>query len=218
MLLMSTWSVKNIFVTASPPYRHANLRKTLLAAAVTVLGEVGPRAFKLREVARRAGVSHNAPDRHLLSKNDLFLAVAVKGFERLTALIKKTLSAGVSPLERLESCGCGYGDLALRWPNHLLVMFELPIACRQRGQKELAIGNNAFAILLNCITAAQQNGDPPAGDPLPLAWTAWALVHGIAKLARSGSLPLDAPSTIDFTRNSARSIFGGRSGKNLSRS
>jgi AcrR family transcriptional regulator len=117
MLLMSTWSVKNIFVTASPPYRHANLRKTLLAAAVTVIGEVGPRAFKLREVARRAGVWHNAPDRHLPSKNDLLLAVAVKGFERLTALIKRTLSAGVSPLERLESCGCGYGDRALRWPT-----------------------------------------------------------------------------------------------------
>jgi AcrR family transcriptional regulator len=217
MLLVSTSSATNIFVTASRPYHHANLRKTLLAAAVALIGEVGPQAFTLREVARRAGVSHNAPYRHFPSKDELLLAVAAEGFERLTALMEKTLSAGRSPLERLELCGCGYVDFALRWPNHLLVMFELPIACRQRAQKELAIGNNAFAILLNCVTAAQQNGDLPAGDPLPLAWTAWAMVHGIAKLAISGSLPLDAQSTIDFTRNSARAIFGGRSGKNLSK-
>ena len=140
MLLVSTSSATNIFVTASRPYHHANLRKTLLAAAVALIGEVGPQAFTLREVARRAGVSHNAPYRHFPSKDELLLAVAAEGFERLTALMEKTLSAGRSPLERLELCGCGYVDFALRWPNHLLVMFELPIACRQREHKELAIG------------------------------------------------------------------------------
>jgi AcrR family transcriptional regulator len=209
MLLMSTSSATNIFVTASQPYHHVNLRKTLLAAAIALIGEVGPQAFTLREVARRANVSHNAPYRHFSSKDELLLAAAAEGFERLTALMEKTLSAGSSPLERLELCGCGYVDFALHWPNHLLVMFELPVVCRQRGQKKLAIGNNAFTVLLNCIMAAQQSRDLPAGDPLPLAWTAWALVHGIAKLAISGSLPLDARSTMDFTRSAARAIFGG---------
>ena len=210
MLLVSTLSATNISVTAPRPYHHANLRKTLLDAAVALIGEVGLQAFTLREVARRAGVSHNAPYRHFPSKDDLLLAVAAEGFERLTALMEKTLSAGTSPLERLELCGCGYVDFGLRWPNHLLVMFERPAAYREPGQKEeMAIGDNAFAVLLNCITAAQQSGDLRAGDPLRLAWTAWALVHGIAKLAISGGLPLDAPSTIDFTHSAARTMFGG---------
>lgn len=68
---------------------------------------------------------------------------------------------------------------------------------------------NAFAVLLECITAAQQSGDLPAGDPLPLAWTAWSFVHGIAKLAISGNLPLNASSTIEFTRSASRIIFNG---------
>ena len=59
------------------PYHHANLRKTLLDAAVALVGEVGPRAFTLREVARRAGVSHNAPYRHFSSKDELLTAVAL---------------------------------------------------------------------------------------------------------------------------------------------
>jgi AcrR family transcriptional regulator len=199
-------------VPCSQPYHHANLRKTLLDAAVALIGEVGPQAFTLREVARRAGVSHNAPYRHFANKTDLLLAVAAEGFDRLTAVMEKALAKGRSPLERLELCGCGYVDFALRWPNHLLVMFELPGGLREHNDKEQAAGKKAFSVLLNCITAAQQVGELPAGDPLPLAWTAWSMVHGIAKLATSGNLPLNAASTIAFTRKAGRSITLGMAG------
>ena len=79
-------------------------------------------------------------------------------------------------------CGCGYVDFALRWPQHFLVMFDLPV---------------------------DKSGDFPAGDPLPLALTAWSLVHGIAKLAISGNLPLNARSTIEFTRSATQALCGG---------
>ncbi len=189
------------------PYHRANLRKTLLDAAVALIGEVGPRAFTLREVARRAGVSHNAPYRHFAGKDELLVAVAGEGFDRLTAVMLKTRARGKSPRERLQLCGCGYVKFALRWPQHFLVMFDLPVALRKHC-KDRGIGDNAFRVLVDCITAAQQSGDLPAGDPLPLAWTAWSLVHGISKLAISGNLPLNARSTIEFTRSASQAIFG----------
>jgi AcrR family transcriptional regulator len=185
------------------------LRKTLLDAAVVLIGEVGPRAFKLREVARRAGVSHNAPYRHFAGRDELLIAVALEGFDRLTAQMEKTMAAGASPLERLELCGCGYVEFALQWPNHLQVMFDLPRCQQGFGAREEAIAGNCFQVLLNSITAAQQSGDLPAGDPMPMALTAWSLVHGIAKLAISGNLPLDAPATIEFTRRAGRSFSEG---------
>ncbi len=195
-------------MTRSEPYHHANLRQTLLDAAVTLIGEVGPRAFTLREVARRAGVSHNAPYRHFVSKDVLLAEVAAEGFDRLTASMQKRMARGRSPLERLELCGCGYVAFALRWPHHFLVMFDLPKA--PHGQEEYqAAGQNAFAVLQECIAAAQRSGDLPAGDLLPLAWMAWSFVHGVAKLAISGNLPLNAHSTIEFTRSASRTIFGG---------
>ena len=43
---------------------------------------------------------------------------------------------------------------------------------------------------------------------MPLAWTAWSLVHGIAKLAISGNLPLSAGETVAFTRSAANALFG----------
>jgi hypothetical protein len=106
-------------------------------------------------------------------------------------------------------------DFALRWPNHLLVMFDLPVKECKGAKKDHALGENAFKVLLDCIAATQESGDLPAGDPLPLAWTAWSLVHGIARLAISGNLPLNADGIIAFTRNAAQAIFGGASLQNL---
>jgi AcrR family transcriptional regulator len=193
-------------VTDVQPYHHANLRKTLLDAAVALIGEVGPRAFTLREVARRAGVSHNAPYRHFASKDELLVAVAAEGFERLTAGMEKTMSRGTTARQRLELCGLGYVDFALRWPQHLLVMFDLPVAARDDCK---VVGENAFRVLLDCVVAAQAAGDLKAGDPLPLAWTAWSLVHGIAKLAISGNLPLSRKATLEFTRRATEGMFEG---------
>lgn len=191
----------------SEPYHHANLRQTLLDAAVTLIGEVGPRAFTLREVARRAGVSHNAPYRHFASKDELLAAVAAEGFERLSVSMRKSMAPAESPRERLQECGCGYVAFALRWPQHFLVMFDLPQAALVREEFRMA-GQNAFVVLKECILDAQKSGELPDGDPLPLAWMAWSLVHGIAKLANSGKLPISAQATIEFTRNTCRMLFG----------
>lgn len=192
----------------SEPYHRENLQQTLLEAAVALIGEVGPRAFTLREVARRANVSHNAPYRHFPSKDDLLVAVASEGFDRLTAVMEKWQTKGATPLERLQLSGCGYVDFALRWPHHFLVMFDLPSDLREECA-EPEVGKNAFNVLMGCILAAQQSGDLPAGDPLPQAWTAWSLVHGIAKLAVSGNLPLSHAATLKFTRQATVVLTSG---------
>lgn len=195
-------------MTRAKPYHHANLRQTLLDTAVTLIGEVGPRAFTLRELARRAGVSHNASYRHFASKDELLAEVAAEGFVRLKASMLKSISGVTLPRERLQECGCGYVAFALRWPRHFLVMFDLPEAKRKKPNCDSA-EQNAFDVLVGCIVSAQQHGDLPAGEPLPLAWTAWSLVHGIAKLAIGGNLPLNARSTVEFTRSASRVIFNG---------
>lgn len=189
------------------PYHHVNLRATLLAAAVALIAETGPKAFTLREVARRAGVSHNAPYRHFAGRDELLLAVAAEGFERLARAMEKAMKPAQSPIERLVLCGCGYVEFALRWPHHLTVMFELPGAVRSRATRKLGVGLSAFRVLLDCVVQAQQSGDLPAGDPMPMAWMAWSLVHGIARLTTGGSLPLGRAAAIQFTRSAALAYF-----------
>jgi hypothetical protein len=45
------------------PYHHGDLRRAIVNAALDILRETQSLEFSLRELARRAGVSHNAPYR-----------------------------------------------------------------------------------------------------------------------------------------------------------
>jgi AcrR family transcriptional regulator len=43
------------------PYHHGDLHRAIVSAALEILSETQSLDFSLRELARRAGVSHNAP-------------------------------------------------------------------------------------------------------------------------------------------------------------
>ena len=107
-------------------YHHGNLKQALLDASLNLIREVGPGAFTLREVARRAGVSHNAPYRHFRDKEELLAALAAEGFDRLTDAMTKAAEPATSALDRFRSSGRGYVEFALRYPQHFAVMFEVP--------------------------------------------------------------------------------------------
>src|SRR5580700_926044 len=172
---------------APRPYHHGNLKQALLDAALELIAETGPRGFTLREAARRAGVSHNAPYRHFRDRNDLLAAVATDGFDRLT---RAMASAGpkANPVNRLRRSGLAYVDFALRWPQHFAAMFDAP--WKQPDYPECAAAaQRCFQTLLGLVRDCQAAGQMPAGDPERLAYHAWSLVHGISKLANAGQFP-----------------------------
>jgi AcrR family transcriptional regulator len=181
-------------VPPARPYHHGNLKQALLEAAVALIAETGPRGFTLREAARRAGVSHNAPYRHFRDRDDLLAAVATDGFDRLT---RAMAGAGPrsSPLNRLRRCGLAYVDFALRWPQHFAAMFDAP--WNQPEYPECAAAaQRCFETLLGCVRDSQAAQQMPAGDPQRLAYHAWSLVHGIAKLANAGQFPWPAKAEV----------------------
>jgi AcrR family transcriptional regulator len=100
-----------------------NLCQVLLDAGVALIRKVGPKSFTMREVARRAGVSHNAPYRHFRDKDELISAIVGQGFERLNDAMIGQAAAGKTGVERLELCGRAYVNFALRWPGHFTAMF-----------------------------------------------------------------------------------------------
>ncbi len=70
-------------MTSDPttPYHHGDLRDTLLAAAEQALAELPLQKVTLREIARRAGVSHAAPKHHFNSLGQLLGEVAARGYD-----------------------------------------------------------------------------------------------------------------------------------------
>ncbi|WPB88462.1 TetR/AcrR family transcriptional regulator [Streptomyces malaysiensis] len=65
------------------PFHHGNLRAVLLDQAEQTLREGGIDALSLRELARKAGVSHGAPRSHFVDRRSLLDALAERGFNRL---------------------------------------------------------------------------------------------------------------------------------------
>ena len=169
-------------------YHHGNLREALLQGALRVIAELGPAAFTLREVARRAGVSHNAPYRHFRDKDALLAAVAAQGFRELTRAMRDAGERKSNTLDRLKQSGLAYVAFAVRRPEHFTVMFDAPvIACKD--PEYLQASQEAFNTLVNYIRNCQDEGLLPAGNTLERTLYAWSLVHGIAKLAVAGRFP-----------------------------
>jgi len=177
------------------PYHHGNLKEALLEAGIRLIAEVGPTAFTLREVARRAGVSHNAPYRHFRDRDDLMAAVAAQGFRELTRAMIEAAAPKSDALERLKHAGLGYVTFALRRPEHFTVMFDAPISKRKHPDSTAA-GEESFATLLGFVKGCQDGGQLPSGDLRQMALLAWTMVHGIAKLGITGRLPFHSNSEV----------------------
>jgi len=190
------------------PYHHGNLREALLNAALRLISEVGPTAFTLREVARRAGVSHNAPYRHFRDRDELMAAVSTQGFGELTQAMLEAGGQERDALARLKLAGLAYVSFALRRPEHFTVMFDAPTSkpaekpcfppakMRNKYPEAAEAAEQSFRTLLNFVAACQHEGTLPAGATLQLALRAWSMVHGIAKLAITGRLPFSSKNEV----------------------
>lgn len=187
MLSLSTLSNRIRPMTPPRPYHHGNLREVLLQSAIRLIREVGPTAFTLREVARRAGVSHNAPYRHFRDKADMIAAVATEGYQELTLAMVAAAAEQPDALDRLKHAGLAYVRFALRKPEHFTVMFDAPSGHRHPAAAQAA--KQAFSTLVGLVKACQEEGRLVSGDPARYAFLAWTMVHGVAKLAITGRLP-----------------------------
>jgi AcrR family transcriptional regulator len=181
------------------PYHHGDLPRVLLDTAIQAIGEVGPAAVSLRDLARRAGVSHAAPAHHFGDKAGLLTAVAADGFGRLAATLRDAYQATDSFLE----VGVAYVRFAVTHRAHFEVMFRPELY--RTDDPELVRARDAARSLLYPPAADLAN---TPDDDVRAAVAAWSLVHGLVTLWLNRNLPPqlgDDPEQI--TREVARYLF-----------
>jgi AcrR family transcriptional regulator len=199
--LSTTWQYNERRMGKAKPYHHGNLRAALLNAALRLISEVGPTAFTLREVARRAGVSHNAPYRHFRDRDELMAAVSTQGYAELTQAMLDAAKQEPAAFAQLKGAGLAYVKFALRRPEHFTVMFDGPPSkpseklcfnpskMKTRYPEAAQAAEESFRTLMSFVEACQREGVLPAGDTKELALLSWSIVHGVAKLAITGRYP-----------------------------
>ena len=178
------------------PYHHGNLQQALLESAILLIAEVGPAGFTLRELARRAGVSHNAPYRHFRDRDDLIAAVATQGFRELTQAMRRASKDEPGARDRLKAAGLAYITFALRRPEHFAVMFDGPALVKTHHPSSGQAAEESCGTLLNFVKSCQDERQLPEGDPNEFALLAWTIVHGVAKLAITRRLPYRSKAEI----------------------
>jgi len=189
-------------------YHHGDLRRALLEASLGLVEESGIGALSLRAVARKAGVSHNAPYHHFKDRSSLLSALAEEGFTQLAGEMAAARAAAPDARARLEACGLAYVRFALKSGARFKLMFRPELAATSASEEgALARASSpALETLTAAIIEAQKAGLAPAGDPMPLVLTCWSAVHGLA------SLWLDGPLA------RTRRAFGGASPEKLAAS
>ena len=73
------------------PYHHGDLKRVVIETAQAMLREEKGWQFTLREVARRAGVSHAAPYKHFPDKSALLAELAALGFDALRTVLASAI-------------------------------------------------------------------------------------------------------------------------------
>ncbi len=179
-------------------YHHGDLRPALLRAAARLLEKEGPAALSLRDLARRAGVSHNAPYRHFPDREALLAALAADGFRRLGEAL-----AGASRQEMGEA----YVRFALEHPQLFRLMFGGHLPFSRHGALERAAASPYQALV------AAFRAQTSIGDPERAAAAAWSLVHGLSHLLLDGQFASQAADRAAFVRDVLRSVrFASRAG------
>lgn len=165
------------------------LSERLVDAVDRVLAEDGLGALSLREVARRAGVTHGAPLRHYPSFATLLSEVATRGFRALADSVDAAAAAvpaGAGPTARLAAAARAYVDCAMKQPGRFALMFrpELLDAGHAAFQVE---ASRAFEALVRLVRGAQDTGWRTEIPARELAGSLWASMHGFASLWTHGA-------------------------------
>ncbi len=167
-------------------YHHGDLRRVLLDASLSLIDERGLAGLSLREVARRAGVTHQAPYHHFADRAAVLAALADEGFALLLASMQaQQAKARRSPEAQLTAAGLGYVKFALEHPAHFRLMFRPEL---REGAAASQASAAAYALLVDSVTAVQKAGAARRGNTPAFVALCWSVVHGLASLWLDGPL------------------------------
>jgi AcrR family transcriptional regulator len=164
-------------------YHHGNLRAELIDRAVQELRDKGAEALSLRALARAIGVSQTAPYRHFADKNELFAAMAARGYRGLlTALKAAGSNAGGCPEAELHAFAHAYVDYAAANPQLFKLMFGPSIQPAENYPELREASRATFLLVQTILRHGIERGLFKPQDLDYLTNAAWAGVHGLATL------------------------------------
>ena len=166
-------------------YHHGDLRDALLNAAEEALSELPLEKVSLREIARRAGVSHAAPRHHFATVGQLYGELVGRGFERFVVALDEAADRNFdqSPPGRVQAMMRAYVRFAKANQATYGLMFGKR-AGAERTQRSMAAGFAAWNQLEREVIALAGPHRAAFGS-----LHVWSSCHGLAMLLLDKATP-----------------------------
>jgi len=171
-----------------------DLKEACIQAAREVIAEQGTEGLSLRDVARKLGVSHQAPYRHYPSRDHLLAAIMQRCFEDFANYLDQASQAHAT--DALLGMGEAYMRYAAQHPLEYRLMFGTPWPEPAAHPELVRHAVHAFDLLRNqLLQQLQQRANAPQSDMLALLAQAelqalfiWSALHGMASIQQSNVL------------------------------
>ena len=173
----------------APSEQHGDVRRLVLDAAIAIIELEGAESLSMREVARRAGVSHQAPYHYFGDRSGIFAAISEEGF---TGLAQAFRDVHETEMPATKAGFIAYLNFAREHVGHFRVMFRNDICGVATHALTQTAADSAFdelRLMVSRITG-------PEIDPnkaFTFAAMLWSLSHGLATLVIDGPLPNKVP-------------------------
>ena len=170
-------------------YHHGNLKNALIQAGVEILASKGVNGLSLREVAKRAGVSHSAPYAHFSDKQALIAAIATEGHihihDAITAIF---VQYSDQPLQQLIETACAYLRFGLDEPDLFKTTFA-GVVENERDHPELVeMAQKNFKLIRELVVRCQAAGIFALESDDLIAQNLWCSVYGLVSLLQGGQV------------------------------
>lgn len=166
-------------------YHHGDLARALEDAAMQLLERMPAAEVSLREVARAANVSHNAPYHHFSDRRGLLKVLAERSMAELNRAVHAAIESAPDAHAALRDGGAAYVRFAVESANAFDVIYDPSVCVPGAPTATMAPLIGELEELLG--SAAARIGLSNAGEMHAL----WGVVHGLGTLAAAGHLTLD---------------------------
>ncbi|MFM8855824.1 MAG: TetR/AcrR family transcriptional regulator [Actinomycetota bacterium] len=166
------------------------VQRAVLDAALEIIAADGPDLVSMREVARRAEVSHQAPYHHFGDRSGIFAAISAEGFSTLMEEFRKVIATGPGSARR---CFEAYVTFALEHPAHFRVMFRSDLCGIKTHEATRIAADEAFNELMKMV---EHTIGRPSDDQESFTWATllWSTAHGLSTLILDGPLLAKLPT------------------------
>lgn len=192
-----------------------DVRAGILNASLALMNEGGLGALSMREVARRAGVSHQAPYHYFDDREAILAELAGDGFDKLYDYMVSALGHARDRRSRAQAIGEAYIRFALNHQEVFKLMFRCEMCDLSRYPDAKAKADRCFNAVVTALDAHGAPADKANPDLVPVI-AAWSTAHGLATLLLEGKLGQTFGDTLDQREAAAKRViafFAERFGK-----